>query len=76
MVDGRYQNWSAVPNRPVLGESGDRDSSWTIYSMYSNIARKEDSEMVERCQKDVDGTLIFVSTHVSSQRTLYTNRET
>jgi hypothetical protein len=43
--------------------------------MYSNIAEKEDTEMVERCQKDKDGTLIFVSPHVSSQRTLHTDRE-
>lgn len=35
--------------------------------MYSNIAEKEDAEMVERCQKDKDGTLVFVSLRVSSQ---------
>ena len=43
-----------------------------IYSMYSKIAQKEDTEMVERCQKDADGTLIFVSLHVSSPRTMHT----
>ncbi|KAF8486237.1 hypothetical protein DFH94DRAFT_617591, partial [Russula ochroleuca] len=35
------------------------DSSWRLYSMYSKIAEDEDNEMVERCQKDADGTLIF-----------------
>jgi hypothetical protein len=29
--------------------------------MYSKIVEDEDNEMVERCQKDADGTLIFTS---------------
>ena len=33
--------------------------------MYSKIAGDEDNKMVERCQKDADGTLIFVSPHFS-----------
>ena len=52
------------------------DGSRTLYSMYSKIAEDEDNEMVERCQKDADGTLIFVSPHVSSQRVPHVNLET
>jgi hypothetical protein len=43
--------------------------------MYSKIAEDEDNEMVERCQKDADGTLIFVSPYVSSQRAPLINLE-
>ena len=34
--------------------------------MYSKIAEDEDNKMVEHCQRDADGTLIFVSPHVGS----------
>ena len=43
--------------------------------MYFKIAEEEDNEVVERCQRDADGTLIFVSPHVSSQRTPHINKE-
>ena len=42
--------------------------------MYSKIAEDEDDKMVEHCQRDADGTLIFVSPHVSSQRTPHINK--
>ncbi|KAH9980798.1 hypothetical protein BJV77DRAFT_923548, partial [Russula vinacea] len=35
------------------------DSSWALYSIYFKIAEEEDNEVVERCQRDADGTLIF-----------------
>jgi hypothetical protein len=39
--------------------------SLPLYSMYIKIAEEEDNKMVEYCQRDKDGTLIFVSPHVS-----------
>ena len=41
--------------------------------MYSKIAEKEDNKMIEFCQRDTDGTLIFVSFRVSPQMTLHIN---
>ena len=32
--------------------------------MYSNIVEEEDNKMTERWQKDADGILIFVSSHI------------
>ena len=37
--------------------------------MYSKIADNDDNKMLENCQKDADGTLIFVSPYVSHQMT-------
>ena len=47
------------------GMSDYGDSSWPLYSMYSKITDDDDNKMVEYCQKDADGTLIFVSLYVS-----------
>jgi hypothetical protein len=33
--------------------------------MYCKIADDEDNKMVEYCQKEADGILIFVSPHIS-----------
>ena len=41
-----------------------RDSSRLLFSMYSNIVEEEDNKMTERWQKDADGILIFVSSHM------------
>ena len=41
------------------------DSSWSLYSMYCKIAQEDDNKITERCQKDADGTLVFVSPHVN-----------
>jgi hypothetical protein len=37
------------------------DSSAPLFTMYSQMAEKEDKEMAERWRKDADGILIFVS---------------
>lgn len=37
------------------------DSSWPLYSMYYKIAQQDDSRLAERCQKDTNGTMVFVS---------------
>jgi hypothetical protein len=66
-VDGNHNERQSPPNQPLQlskEESEYSNSSWTLYSMYSKIAEDEDNKMVERCLKDADGTLIFVSPHV------------
>ena len=55
------------------GMSDYGDSSWPLYSMYSKITDGDDNKMVEYCQKDADGTLIFVSPYVSPQMTVRIN---
>ena len=37
------------------------DSSWSLFSLYSEIATEEDDKKIERWQKDADGILVFVS---------------
>ncbi|KAH9987595.1 hypothetical protein BJV77DRAFT_774465 [Russula vinacea] len=62
LVDGHRSQRPSTPNRPLRpfqGEYAYSDSSWTLYSLYSKIADDEDNKMVERCQRDADGTLIF-----------------
>ena len=65
----------SVPSAPSK-ESEFRDSAWPLYSIFSNIAEGEINRMVERCQRDTDGTLIFVSSHLSPQVTPRINWET
>ena len=69
-------SWSMLnqptPTQP-LRESDDNDSSRLLYSIYSKIAKEEDNTMVEYCQRISDGTLIFVSPHVSLMVTPHTN---
>jgi len=52
-------------NQPLQGESNFGDSSGPLFSIYSKAAEEEDNKMVERWQKDADGILIFVSSHIS-----------
>jgi len=40
------------------------DSSWPLYSMYSKFAQEEDDKITERCQRNGDMTMIFVSPHL------------
>ena len=51
-------------NQPLPGESNFGDSSGPLFSIYSKAAEEEDNKMVERWQKDADGILIFVSSHI------------
>ena len=48
------------PSSPLAG-----DSSWPLFSIYSEIAEKEDDKLTERYQKVADGVLIFVSPRVN-----------
>lgn len=41
--------------------------------MYSKITDDDDNKLLEKGQKDVDGTLIFVSSYVNPQMTGRTN---
>lgn len=85
IVDGRRdqpqstsnQTTQNQPLRPApQGESDYGDSSWALYSMYSDIAEDKDNKTVKRCQKEADGTLIFVSLPVSLWMTPHINCET
>jgi len=42
--------------------------------MYCKIAQEDDNKITERCQKDTDGTLVFVSPRVNSGLTVQVNR--
>ena len=46
---------------PHDGESKFGDSSGPLFSLYSEIAEKEDEKKTDRWQKDADAILIFVS---------------
>jgi hypothetical protein len=60
-VDGRRnQRQSPSEEEPNYG-----DSSRKLYSMYCKIADDEDNKMVEYCQKEADGILIFVGPHIT-----------
>ena len=41
------------------------DNSWSLYSMYCKIVQEDDNNITERCQKDTDGTLVFVGPHLT-----------
>jgi len=41
------------------------DSSWPLYSTYCKIVQEDDNNITERCQKDTDGTLVFVRPHLN-----------
>ena len=82
IVDGHHNQHQSTPNQPLSSlsslpqKSEFSDSAWPLYSIYSNIAEEEIDKMVERCQRDADGTLIFVRSHVSPQMTPHINWET
>jgi hypothetical protein len=65
-VDVQNQPQS-VPNhssQPSPRESGFGDNPRPLLSIYSKITGDADNKGTERCQKDADTILIFVSTHV------------
>ena len=75
VVDGHHDQ---VPNRPLRelqGESDYSGSSRPLLSMYCKIAEEEDNKMVEHCQNDSLGILIFVSPHVSPSMNPHINRK-
>ena len=49
------------------------DNSWPLYSMYSKFAQEEDGKVTERCQRNADGMLVFVSPHEYFRVAAYTN---
>ena len=53
------------PDRLFKKELDYGDSSWPLYSMYSRIAQQDDNKLAERCQRDTNGTMVFVSPHVN-----------
>ena len=66
VVDSHSDQSRSTPNQSLWTSSEElepefRDSAWPLYSIYSNIAEDEINKMIERCQRNTDGTLIFVS---------------
>jgi hypothetical protein len=47
------------------GQSNFSDGSGPIFNMYVKMAEEEDNKMANRWQKDADGILIFVSSHIN-----------
>ncbi|KAN0126388.1 hypothetical protein V8E52_000028 [Russula decolorans] len=63
-VDGRDQ--------PSKSERDYGDSSWPLYSMYSKIAQQDDNRLVDRCQRDTNGTMVFTGLFAATVGTLLT----
>jgi hypothetical protein len=52
---------SLVPDdRPSQREPDFDDSSWPLFSIFSNIVEEEDNDTVERWEKVTQGIIIFV----------------
>lgn len=60
-------------NQSLQGESNIGDSSWPLFSIYSDAAKNEDSEMVVLWQKDAEGIVIFVSLRVGIHTSSHIN---
>ena len=73
-VDDPRDHPTVTTNQPLQAESNFGDSSGPLFSIYSKATDEEDNKMVERWQKDADGILIFVSSHVAISLSLHTNR--
>lgn len=54
-----YQSLDSKPPQSPLSSTLASDSSWPLFSIYSEIAEKEDNKLTERYQKMADGVLIF-----------------
>src|SRR5947208_9052442 len=52
------------------------DSSWPLYSAYCKIVQEDDNNITERCQKDTDGTLVFVSHRLNFDAISYISQRT
>jgi hypothetical protein len=59
--------------QPLQDKSNFGDSSWPLFSIYSDAAKHEDKEMVERWQKDAEGIVIFVSPRIGIHTSSHIN---
>src|SRR6266851_2409352 len=65
ITNGHCNHPPSMPNlssRPFSGESDFGDSSGPLLSIYSKITEEADNMGVERCQRDSEAVMIFVST--------------
>jgi len=71
----RSQSMSTLPQQPEspLKEVDDPDGSLPLYVMYSKINQEKDNKEAEHGQQFMDGLLVFVSPHVTSQLSLCLN---
>jgi len=63
----------SAPNHSPPRLSSFGDSSRPLHSIYSKVTEEADNRMTERCQKDAESILVFVSPHVSLYTTLRIN---
>jgi len=64
MADGRHEQPQSTPensSRPSLGDPHFGDSSGPLVSMYSKTTEEADRRCADRCQKDAEAILVFVS---------------
>jgi len=64
IADGRHEQPQSTPEnslRPSLGDPHFGDSSGPLVSMYSKTTEEADSRGADRCQKDAEAILVFVS---------------
>ena len=57
-----------IPPEGQPGESDLSDGSGAVFTMYLNLAEKEDIKMAERWKGDADGILVFVGLHFTSHK--------
>jgi hypothetical protein len=53
--------------------TGFGDSSRPLLSIYSKVTEEIDNRVTERCQKDAESVLVFVSPHINVYTTLHIN---
>ena len=83
VVDGHRKQPQSTLNKPIPDhpmpqlqrEFDSSDSSRPLFSMYCKIAEEEDNKMVERCQSDSVGILIFVSPHFNRSMNPHINQK-
>jgi hypothetical protein len=54
----------SAQNQTSQGQSNFSDGSGPTFNMYNKMREEEDNKISERWQKDADGILIFVSSHI------------
>ena len=63
-TDGRHKQPRSTPensSRPSLGGPHFGDSSGPLVSMYSTITEDADNKGADRCQRDAEAIMVFVS---------------
>jgi hypothetical protein len=70
------QSVTGQPSQAPQEASDYGDSSWSLYSIYCKIVQEDDNNITKCCQKDTDGTLIFVGPHLTFGVIVYISQRT